>query len=339
MFAAGPDLALVAGAGTGKTSTLALMAASASGRGLYLAFNRTTAKDAARRFPRHVECRTAHSLAFRATGSDYHDRLNSSARIPNSRPRACSESPGTSPSIPRTACRFHALARIGGGRSLGPPIMWWVETAVPAGPAVADLDVAVGVARQGNADAFRVLYRDTQPRLLRYLRALAGDDAEDVASETWLQVARDLPRFVGDYNGFRGWVVTIARHRALDEARRRSRRPSSVPVPAGDLASLAAADDTAAGAIEAVTTDAALRLIATLPPDQAEAVLLRAVVGLDAETAGKVIGKRAGAVRSAAHRGLRTLARRLEQASEPRADGGASEGVTRPRNLALKDMR
>jgi RNA polymerase sigma-70 factor (ECF subfamily) len=112
-----------------------------------------------------------------------------------------------------------------------------------------------------------------------------------------------------------------------------------VPVPAEDLASLAAADDTAAGAIEAVTTDAALRLIATLPPDQAEAVLLRAVVGLDAETAGKVIGKRAGAVRSAAHRGLRTLARLLEQASEPRADGGATKGVTRARNSALKDMR
>jgi RNA polymerase sigma-70 factor (ECF subfamily) len=217
--------------------------------------------------------------------------------------------------------------------------MWWVDTAVPAGSAVADLDVAVGAAQRGNADAFRVLYRDTQPRLLRYLRALAGDDAEDVASETWLQVARDLPRFAGDYNCFRGWVVTIARHRALDEARRRSRRPSSVPVPAEDLASLAAADDTAAGAIEAVTTDAALRLIATLPPDQAEAVLLRAIVGLDAETAGKVIGKRAGAVRSAAHRGLRTLARRLEQASEPRADGGATKGVTPARNWALKDMR
>jgi RNA polymerase sigma-70 factor (ECF subfamily) len=72
--------------------------------------------------------------------------------------------------------------------------MWWVDTAVPAGPAVADLDVAVGAAQQGNADAFRVLYRDTQPGLLRYLCALAGDDAEDVASETWLQVARDLPR-------------------------------------------------------------------------------------------------------------------------------------------------
>lgn len=83
VFAAGDDLALVAGAGTGKTSTLALMGAARGGRGLYLAFNRATANDATQRFPRHVECRTAHSLAFWATGTEYRERLRSAARIPN----------------------------------------------------------------------------------------------------------------------------------------------------------------------------------------------------------------------------------------------------------------
>jgi hypothetical protein len=81
-FAGGGDLAVVAGAGTGKTSTLLLMAAATRKRGLYLAFNRAIATDAARRFGRNVECRTAHSLAFAATGRPYRDRLNSSARIP-----------------------------------------------------------------------------------------------------------------------------------------------------------------------------------------------------------------------------------------------------------------
>jgi RNA polymerase sigma-70 factor (ECF subfamily) len=177
---------------------------------------------------------------------------------------------------------------------------------------VSDLSSAVRDAQQGSSEAFRLLYRDTQPRLLRYLYNLVGDDAEDVASETWLQVSRDLASFTGDHDGFRGWVTTIGRHRALDHLRLRSRRAQSDPVPADELAGLAAADDTAAGAIEAISTDAALRLIATLPRDQAEAVLLRAVVGLDADSAGKVLGKRAGAVRTAAYRGLRTLAKRLE---------------------------
>lgn len=196
-------------------------------------------------------------------------------------------------------------------------------TAVPVGdgpwadqsrdPGESDPGLAVTAAQQGDPDAFRVLYRDIQPRLLRYLRALVGEDAEDVASETWLQVARDLGRFEGSYDGFRGWVVTVGRHRALDHLRREGRRPPAVLVPADDLSTLAAADDTAAGALEAVATEAAIRLIATLPRDQAEAVLLRAVVGLDAASAGRVLGKRPGAVRTAAYRGLRTLARQLKQ--------------------------
>jgi RNA polymerase sigma-70 factor, ECF subfamily len=185
-----------------------------------------------------------------------------------------------------------------------------------AGPGVADLSTAVRDAQRGDSDAFRALYRDTQPRLLRYLYTLVGDDAEDVASETWLQVTRDLASFAGDHDGFRGWVTTIGRHRALDHLRRVSRRPPTVPVPAEDLVGLAAAYDTADGtadrAIEALSTDTAVRLIATLPRDQAEAVLLRAVVGLDADSAGEVLGKRAGAVRTAAYRGLRTLAKRLD---------------------------
>jgi RNA polymerase sigma-70 factor (ECF subfamily) len=175
-----------------------------------------------------------------------------------------------------------------------------------------DLGVAVGRAQRGDGEAFRLLYRDIQPRLLRYLHAIAGQDAEDIASETWLQVTRDLPGFSGSYDGFRGWVATIARHRAMDHLRRTARRPPALAVPAEDLAAWPAAADTAQSALDAVATGHAVALIATLPPDQAEAVLLRAVLGLDAATAGQVLGKRAGAVRTAAHRGLKTLHKKLD---------------------------
>ena len=188
--------------------------------------------------------------------------------------------------------------------------------------AEADLGAALAGAQRGDPEAFRALYRDTQPRLLRYLHALVGDDAEDIASETWLQITRDLHTFHGTPDGFRGWAATIARHRALDHLRARTRRPPPIPVPADDLATLAADDDTATRALDAaatraldaVATRAAIALIATLPPDQAEAVLLRAVIGLDATTAAAVLGKRPGAIRTAAHRGLRTLARHLNHA-------------------------
>src|ERR1700735_1890160 len=189
----------------------------------------------------------------------------------------------------------------------GPP-----EVASEA-PLSAQLDAALVAAQRGDPDAFRLLYRDTQPRLLRYLHALTGDDAEDIASETWLHIARDLHTFHGDYDSFRGWAATIARPRALDPLRRHTRRPPAIPVPAADLASLAAAADPPGTALDPLPTPAATRLIATLPPDQAEAVLLRAVLGLDAPRAAAVLGKRPGAVRTAAHRGLRTLARPLAQ--------------------------
>jgi RNA polymerase sigma-70 factor, ECF subfamily len=158
-----------------------------------------------------------------------------------------------------------------------------------------------------------VLYRDMQPRLLRYLRAMVGEDAEDVASEAWLHIARDLPGFSGDSDGFRGWAATIARHRATDHQRRHRRRPQSSATPIEDLGDLAGNDDTAVSALTSVSTEAAVALIAELPRDQAEAVMLRVVMGLDAESAGKVLGKRSGAVRTATYRGLKRLAARLEK--------------------------
>lgn len=57
----------------------------------------------------------------------------------------------------------------------------------------------------------------------------------------------------------------------------------------------------------------ALALISRLPRDQAEAVLLRVVMELDAESAARVLGKKSGSVRMAAHRGLKRLAKLLEQ--------------------------
>jgi RNA polymerase sigma-70 factor (ECF subfamily) len=203
-----------------------------------------------------------------------------------------------------------------------------------------DLGGAVGRAQRGDGEAFRLLYRDIQPRLLRYLHAIAGRDAEDIASETWLQVTRDLPGFSGSYDGFRGWVATIARHRAMDHLRRTARRPPALAVPAEDLAAWPAAADTAQSALDAVATGHAVALIATLPPDQAEAVLLRAVLGLDAATAGQVLGKRAGAVRTAAHRGLKTLHKKLDRAKEaPPAGVAIPARVTQTRGLTLKDVR
>ncbi|MFB7475887.1 RNA polymerase sigma factor [Kitasatospora sp. NPDC056184] len=186
---------------------------------------------------------------------------------------------------------------------------------------------AVRAAQGGDEEAFRLLFRTVQPGLLRYLRALVGgrpedaQDAEDIASEAWLQIARDLGSFTGDGDGFRGWAATVARNRALDHLRARRRRPVT-DLPFEHLAGLAGGDDTAGAALASVGTSDALALISRLPRDQAEAVLLRVVMGLDAESAAQVLGKRSGTVRMAAHRGLKRLAKLLEQ-SFPAGAAGA----------------
>jgi len=183
------------------------------------------------------------------------------------------------------------------------------------GPNV-DLDTAVSGAQRGDEAAFRVVYRAVQPQLLQYVRSLVGPvDAEDVASEAWLQIARDLPSFRGDGTSVRGWAARIARNRALDHIRARSRRP----IAGGgvdELVQLPDRADTADEALDAVATDRALAAIAALPREQAEAVMLRVVMGLDSTSAAKVLGKRAGSVRMATHRGLRRLAELLAEEAQ-----------------------
>ncbi|MBV1945560.1 RNA polymerase sigma factor [Streptomyces sp. BV129] len=215
----------------------------------------------------------------------------------------------------------------------------------------AELTAAVRAAQAGDETAFRTVYRAVHPRMLGYVRTLVGDlDAEDVTSEAWLQIARDLDRFDGDADRFRGWAARIARNRALDHIRMRGRRPL-IGGDETELTGRAAESDTAGEAMEALSTDGTLSLIARLPQDQAEAVVLRVVVGLDAKTAAETLGKRAGAVRTAAHRGLKRLAELLgaEQESAggldalppqrtPRGGAVRSVSVTHTRTRTQKDM-
>lgn len=118
-------------------------------------------------------------------------------------------------------------------------------------------------------------------------------------------MAPDSPRpevLPGDADGVRGWTARIARNRALDHLRAAGRRPISA-VGVEELLDRPAGEDTAEEAVTALGTGRALAAIASLPRDQAEAVLLRVVMGLDAKSAAEVLGKRPGATRMATSRG------------------------------------
>lgn len=173
-----------------------------------------------------------------------------------------------------------------------------------------ELGDAVERARDGDEAAFAAVYREVHPRLVGYLYGLVGDDADDVTSEAWHDIVRDLHRFRGDGEAFRGWAATVARHRALDHLRRIKVRPRTTALDE-ITAEPATPGDSEGLALENISTEQALALIGELPQEQAEAVLLRVVLGLNAPMAARVLGKRPGAVRTAAHRGLKRLSERI----------------------------
>ncbi len=174
-------------------------------------------------------------------------------------------------------------------------------------------------AQDGGEWAVATLYRWLHPALITFLRARAGDEADDIASETWLAVARAMSTFSGDEAAFRSWVFTIAHRRLIDHHRTSARRPStrslSRPDADGDDTALdLPGNDDPAGAVEAALAgnEAIRRIVRLLPPDQAEIVLLRVVAGLPVEQVATITKRRPGTVRVLQHRALRRLADRLE---------------------------
>jgi RNA polymerase sigma-70 factor (ECF subfamily) len=169
-------------------------------------------------------------------------------------------------------------------------------------------------ARAGDRDALAALWRSHQHLLLRYFRGRGGSShAEDLASQVWLDVATSLHRFDGDGDAFRRWLFTIARRRQIDAVRRHGRRPEEFDGEPGrerpDPSSLEAFDSVGA-------LDRALALVQRLPPDMAEAVLLRVVADLSVDEVAQVMGRREGHVRVLVHRGLRKLADELSVTDE-----------------------
>ena len=149
------------------------------------------------------------------------------------------------------------------------------------------------------------VYRDLAPKVLGYLRAQRAAEPQDLLGEVFLQVARDLPTFRGDDEHLRRWVFTIARHRLVDDRRRRKARPQTSDDPVPDRPS---PDESAAG------LDAELiAALAELTPDQREVVVLRFVADLPLAAVARITRRRVGAIKALQSRALAQLGDRLSK--------------------------
>lgn len=173
-------------------------------------------------------------------------------------------------------------------------------------------DAVLLAARDGDRDAISQLFRMLQPKLLRVLRIEVGDAADDVASQTWLEVIGALKRFEGDLEGFRALLFTIARRRVADHRRTQRRRPSLATEPATLVDAVEAPEDVATAVLDVAGSAWAIqRITELLPRDQAEVVLLRVVADLPVEQVAAILGRAPGTIRVQQHRALKRLAAAL----------------------------
>jgi len=164
-------------------------------------------------------------------------------------------------------------------------------------------------ARQGSEAAWKELYDGLAPVVLGYLRANGAPDPEDVLSEVFLQVARDVTSFSGDEKGFRSWVFTIAHHRLIDARRHAARRP--VELAAEPPEPVDRADDAADEALTRIGTEEVQRVLEAVSDEQRAVLLLRVIGDLSIEDVAKAVGKRPGAVKALQRRGLAAVKREL----------------------------
>lgn len=184
-------------------------------------------------------------------------------------------------------------------------------------------------AKLGEASALGQLWRANNPHLMRFLYSLGVAEPEDVASETWISMARALKGFEGRESNFRVLLFHIARRRVVDSLRARYRRST---VPLHDHGALEQSREqtvmTGDGNI-----DDALELLRALPGAQAEVIALRVLLELEVSEVAEIVGRSEGAVRVLSHRGLTRLSTLMQERGYRAPEAGRSRAAENAQNL------
>jgi RNA polymerase sigma-70 factor (ECF subfamily) len=167
-------------------------------------------------------------------------------------------------------------------------------------------------ARDGDEAAWGEIFGELAPTVLGYLRGSALADPEDVLGETFLQVARDIGGFDGDWGAFRSWVFTVAHHRLIDARRHAARRPVDLvaETPEPETEPLG---DAAEEALARIGADRVRAILDRLSEDQRAVLLLRIIGDLSIDQVATALGKRPGAIKQLQRRGLAAVRREMQR--------------------------
>jgi RNA polymerase sigma-70 factor (ECF subfamily) len=187
-------------------------------------------------------------------------------------------------------------------------------------------DEVLAAAQRGDADAFAVIWAELSPAVAGYLAGRGATDPEGLTSDVFLAVLPRLPELTGGVAGLRTFVFSVAHARAVDESRRRARRPAPAELDGRALDALPPAGSAEDAALDHLSTDGVLRLLRGLPADYRDVLMLRVVADLDLEQTAAVMERSVGSVKQLQRRALLALRSAL-----------AARGVTSARAAAMTD--
>jgi len=167
-------------------------------------------------------------------------------------------------------------------------------------------------AQAGNAEAFGQLYDAYMERIYRfiYFRVEDQQTAEDITSQVFLRAWNNLDRFRLGRTPYLGWLYAIAHNAVIDHYRTRKVTTAleDVRLSQPDYAELV--DNDIDIAVEMKSVKSAMQ---TLTGDQQQVLTLKFIEGMSNDEIARHLGKREGAVRALQMRGLRALAKQLEE--------------------------
>ena len=173
----------------------------------------------------------------------------------------------------------------------------------------------VELARQGDSEAFGLLYDHYQPSVYRFLfyRTRSSALAEDLTSETFFRALRSMQGFRWQGKDFGAWLMTIARNLTADHFKAGRTRLEQTTEDMQTLDS--ASDGPEVEVLSSLTNEALLKALGELPTEQRECLIMRFLQGLSIAETAEILGRSSGAVKQLQLRGVRNLAK-LIPASE-----------------------
>lgn len=156
----------------------------------------------------------------------------------------------------------------------------------------------------------------TMVRAVCHRIAGASRDGDDATQEALIRIVRAIDRFDGR-SSFSTWAYRVASNAALDELRRRARRPALHVVDANHDP-VEPIDESASRRVTASDDrDAIDQALRQLPDDFRVAVVLRDVADLDYDEIAETLGVPIGTVKSRIARGRRQLVHLLGNQERP----------------------